>query len=362
MKSIEEDRLRALLAQACGKRVLVLGDCMLDQYLWGRATRISPEAPVLVVEQAATTYAPGGAGNAAANIAALGGEAILVSLVGEDRPGERLQDELERRGVCRQNLLPQLYRPTTIKTRIMAQGRQVLRVDREERTPVSAATAAALIEGFRRELARADAVLLSDYGKGLLIPAVVAAVVEGAQAAGRPVFANPKPSSIGCYVGLSLVSLNQVEAEAVTGLCLSGWGAVEQAGERLLQLCTAEAVIITLGERGLALFQAAGPSRHLPAVPLEVYDPCGCGDSAIAAAALARAAGADWEEAAVLANLAGAAKARKLGVAPVPPGDIAAVQALTRAGGPGSRPSPESDLPRDTRPGRAADLAVSQRD
>jgi rfaE bifunctional protein kinase chain/domain len=328
---IQRERLRALLGLFKGKRVLVLGDCMLDQYLWGSATRISPEAPVMVVEQVDTTYAAGGASNVAVNIVAMEGQATIVSVIGDDLMGEQLRRELEQRGVRHTGLVTHPGRPTTVKTRIIAHNQQVVRVDREDRSPIAGDVSAELVEKARAEIGSADAVLFSDYSKGVLSGEVVGAVLDLAKEAGIPAFANPKPSSIRHYAGVSLVSLNQSEAEAVTSLHLSDLANMDEAGARLLGACAAEAAVITLGGRGLALFEAGQPWRHLPVVPLEVYDPCGCGDSAIAAATLARAAQADWVEAAMLANMAGNAKVRKLGVVPVTRKEIENVWAMSSA-------------------------------
>jgi D-beta-D-heptose 7-phosphate kinase/D-beta-D-heptose 1-phosphate adenosyltransferase len=328
---MDRQRLSLLLNQFPGKRVLVVGDCMLDEYLWGRVNRISPEAPVMVVEQTETTYAAGGASNVAVNLVAMGASACIVAVVGEDPMGVRLRAELEARGVCHEGVVTDGARPTTVKTRVIAHNQQVVRVDREERAPISAAVAGRLVERVRAELGSVHAVVLSDYSKGVLTGDVVPEAIRLAREAGVPVFANPKPASIAHYEGLDLVSLNQSETEAVTGLGLADLRALEAAGERLVRLCAAEAAVVTLGNRGLALFERGRPWRHLPVIPLEVYDPCGCGDSAIAAATLARAAGADWVEAAALANLAGNAKVRKLGVVPVTRREIESVWAFSES-------------------------------
>jgi D-beta-D-heptose 7-phosphate kinase/D-beta-D-heptose 1-phosphate adenosyltransferase len=328
---MHRDRLRSLLDHFAGKHVLVVGDCMLDEYLWGRVNRISPEAPVMVVEQTNTTYAAGGASNVAVNIVAMDGRASIVAIVGEDGMGHRLREELERQGVRHEGIVADPGRPTTVKTRIIAHNQQVVRVDREERTAVSPAVAAAIVQKAEAALDDADVVVFSDYSKGVLTEEVVAEVVRMARRQGTPVFANPKPASMRHYRGMSLVTLNQTETEAVTGLDLTDLGELEKAGERLIRLCSADAAVVTLGGRGLALFEQDRPWRHLPVIPLEVYDPCGCGDSAIAAAALARAGGGDWVEAATLANLAGNAKVRKLGVVPVTRKEIESVWAVSDA-------------------------------
>jgi len=325
---LPRERLHGLLAGFAGRRVLVVGDCMLDEYVWGRAERISPEAPVMVVEQTDRTYAAGGASNVAVNLAALGGAAALVAVVGADEMGERLRGELEARGV-RADLVLDSERPTTLKTRILAHNQQVLRVDREHRAPLGAEAARRLSERALAALADAEAVLLSDYNKGVLAPAVVGELLGAAHSQGKPVFVNPKPAGLAGFRGATLIQLNQAEAEAAAGASLAEASAFQPAGERLLELCGAEAVVVTLGGRGLLLFRPGETWRHLEVAPLEVYDPCGCGDSAIAAATLARLAGGDWVEAASLANLAGNAKVRKRGVVPVTRGEIEHVWAAT---------------------------------
>ena len=323
------DRLQAVLRQFEGKHVIVVGDCMLDEYLWGRVNRISPEAPVMVVEHERTTFAAGGASNVAVNLVALGASASIVSVAGDDAMGGRLREELANHGVGSHGLVVQPGRPTTVKTRVLAHNQQVVRVDREDRTPVTPEVETAVLRNVGTALDEgADAVLFSDYTKGVLSERVVSAATALSRAAGKPVFGNPKPSSLSAYRGLDLVTLNQSETEAVTGLNLSGMEAIGEAGQRLLRFCQAETAIITLGGRGLALFESGQAWRHLPVLPLEVYDPCGCGDSAIAAAALARVVGSDWVEAATLANLAGSAKVRKRGVTPVTRDELWSVYAL----------------------------------
>jgi D-beta-D-heptose 7-phosphate kinase/D-beta-D-heptose 1-phosphate adenosyltransferase len=336
---IERDRLSALLNQFSGKRVLVIGDCMLDEYIWGRVNRISPEAPVMVVEQMETTFAAGGASNVAVNIVAMDGRASIVSVVGHDAMGEQLCAELARQGVSHAGVVVDASRPTTVKTRIVAHNQQVVRVDREHRTAIAPAVVSQMIERVRAELRNCNAILFSDYSKGVLTEDLVANVMDMARSASIPVFANPKPANIRQYRGLSLISLNQSEAEAVTGVNLSDLSVMNEAGSRLMHQCGVEAAVITLGGRGLALFEAGKDWRHLPVVPLEVYDPCGCGDSAIAAATLARSAGSNWVEAAVLANLAGNAKVRKLGVVPVTRKEIEGVWTMSHERNGGDSPN-----------------------
>jgi rfaE bifunctional protein kinase chain/domain len=253
----------------------------------------------------------------AVNLVAMGAEASIVAIVGDDPPGVRLRQELETQGVYHEGVVTHPNRPTTVKTRVMAHSQQILRVDREDRSPIAAEVADQLVERARKQLRDVDGVLFSDYSKGVLSERVVAGISGLARDAGLPAFANAKPVGLHQYQALTFVQLNQPETESVTGLCLSDLESVGTAGERLLERCGLEAAIITLGGRGLGVFERGRPWRHLPVVCAEVYDACGCGDTTIAAAALARIAGADWLEAATVANLAGNAKVRKLGVVPV---------------------------------------------
>src|SRR5688500_2847807 len=234
---MDKTRIRSILSGFRGRRILVIGDCMLDEYLWGKVTRISPEAPVQVVEQIENTYAAGGASNVAANIVAMDGVASIVAVVGIDAWGERLKNELERQGVRSGGLVADPGRPTTVKTRIMAHSQQVLRVDREDRQPLSEPVAAELIARVEQELREADAVLFSDYTKGVLTPNVISRVSAAAVAAWKPVFAHPQPSTLPHYQGLNYLQLNQSEAESATGLSLQDLSAVDDAGERLTEIC-----------------------------------------------------------------------------------------------------------------------------
>jgi D-beta-D-heptose 7-phosphate kinase/D-beta-D-heptose 1-phosphate adenosyltransferase len=330
---LEQTRLFGILERFRGKRVVVVGDCMLDEYLWGRVSRISPEAPVMVIEQERTTYALGGASNVAANIVAMDGRAAMIAVVGEDPMAERLRAELNRQGVRHDGLVALAGRPTTVKTRIIAHSQQVVRVDREDRRPVSADAEDRLLAAIRAALAEADALLFSDYSKGVLTERLVVTAAREARRAGRLVLANTKPASAGFYRGIDLVSVNQSEAEAITGLAIEDEASVALAGERLLARCGSGAAFITRGGHGVAVVEQGAPLYLVNGIPQEVYDVAGAGDSVIAAAALARLAGASWPEAAQVANYAGNAKVRKLGVVPVTRHDIETVWAHAQLNG-----------------------------
>jgi rfaE bifunctional protein kinase chain/domain len=319
---MELKRLDQLIQDFRRRRVLVVGDCMLDEYLWGRVSRISPEAPVMVVEQERTSHAAGGASNAAANLVALGAQAGICGVCGADPMADMLRAELARLGVDYAGVITDPGRPTTVKTRIIAHNQQIVRVDRETQAPISPAIEAALVEHMVREIPRADAVLFSDYNKGVLTERVVAEALAAARAARCPTLANIKPANISLFQGLDLVQVNQSEAEAITGLSLRDEAGLMEAGRWLLRRCCCQAAVITQGGHGLSLFEKEGAVHHIPAIEQEVYDVAGVGDSVIAAAALAVAFGAPWPAVGVLANCAGNAKVSKLGVVPVTADDL----------------------------------------
>ncbi|MBI3910432.1 MAG: hypothetical protein HY320_05795 [Armatimonadetes bacterium] len=333
--TLSQARFHGLLDAFARQRLLVVGDLILDQYIWGVAERISPEAPVMVVEQQRTTYAAGGAANVAANVVAMGGQASLIGVVGKDAMADRLETVLTGAGVADIVLLSAAERPTTVKTRILAGDRQVLRVDREERQPIDPTAAARLLAEVDARLADTDVLLLSDYSKGVLTANLIERLVEQARARGKPVVANPKPANLPYYSGLDLVSLNQSEAETSTGIRIQGEDDLYRTGLELLRRTEGEAVLVTLGGRGLAVFLRAGTAHHVAAFTQEVFDVCGAGDSVIAAAALARASGGDWVEVATVANLAGNAKVRKRLVVPVTRRDLESVWAHALVNGEG---------------------------
>ncbi len=322
---MERSQLERILASFEGRRVLVVGDCMLDEYVWGKVTRISPEAPVMVVEQERTSYAAGGASNVAANIVAMAGAASIVAVVGRDGMADRLREQLADVGVDHTGLVDVASRPTTVKTRVIAHNQQVVRVDREDRSALGEEVARRLVGAISERLAECEAVLFSDYSKGVLSEHVVSRTVAMARAKGLPVLANPKPASIDHYRGIDLVSVNQSEAEAVTGVAIADDAAAVRAGERLLERCGCGAAFVTRGAHGITVFERGSASIHVEGIPQEVFDVAGAGDSVVAAATLAHAGGAGWHEAATVANLAGNAKVRKLGVVPVARRDIEAV-------------------------------------
>ena len=318
------ERAKEILDSFANKQVLVVGDVMLDEYVWGRVSRVSPEAPVMIVDADSHTFVPGGAANVVNNVCALGASAVIVGIVGEDSAATTLKEKLAEEGANVAGLVAVRERPTTLKTRVIAhtqQGaQQVVRVDHERRDPISAEVQAALTAYLGPAIARCDALLLSDYQKGLLVHDLVAFVVKQGRAAGKVVTGNLKPKGIGTHCRLTLLTLNVFEAAEASGLLLgdgggSDTGTLHEAGRMLLRKSGTDNVLITRGAHGLSLFSADGGVFDLPAHPVEVFDGTGAGDTTITTLTLALAAGAAPQEAVTLANAAGAVVVRKLGVA-----------------------------------------------
>jgi D-beta-D-heptose 7-phosphate kinase/D-beta-D-heptose 1-phosphate adenosyltransferase len=312
---------REVLERAAGRRVLVVGDVMLDEYLHGSASRVSQEAPVLVVEYGGRSHGPGGAANAAANAASLGASATLAGVVGEDEAAGHLRAALAGLGV-HASLLADGARPTTTKTRVMARGQQVVRIDRESRVPLGEALGHELARLACEALSASSVCLLSDYGKGAVTHAVASAVIGRAAALGVPSVVDPKGADPAKYRGASLVKPNLDEARALLGRALDTDESLHEGGRLLLERAEAHAVLITRGAAGMDLFTRGSPPLHVPALAREVADVTGAGDTVAAVIAVALAAGAGLGDAARLAARAAAAAVGRLGAAPARPEDL----------------------------------------
>ena len=321
------DRLEALLG--CLPRVgsLVLGDAMVDEYIWGVAERISPEAPVMVLRRERVTQVPGGAANVVHGLRTLGARSGLVAVVGEDAAAGALRERLVELGCDPTVLLPDADRPTTVKTRVVAQTQQVVRIDTETRAPLSTAVAERVIAATDEALAGFDGLLLSDYDKGVLTPTVIAAVLRAAERRGVRVAVNAKPHHAARYRGADLVSVNRVEAEAITGVRPGDPVQAREAAQRLAEIAGCRHVLITLGGDGALLRCPDGECHHAHAVAVPVYDVAGAGDTTICTTHLALCAGASPAEAVELAMLAAAVVVRKVGVAAVDADEIRALAA-----------------------------------
>jgi D-glycero-beta-D-manno-heptose-7-phosphate kinase len=316
--------LRGIVSRFAGRRLVVWGDLMLDRYLWGRVDRISPEAPVPVVEIERETFSLGGAGNVAANLRALGAEAVLVGALGTDPDGDLLMEALAARGIETGRIAREPSRPTTVKTRVIAHSQQVVRTDREIRGDLDGAPGAALARALDEELARADGLIVSDYGKGVITAAGIEAALRAALRRGIHVSVDPKESHIDAYRGASILTPNQHEAGGVMGRRIVDEASLLAVGRGLLERVQAKAVLITRGADGMSLFEASGRVTHLPTAAREVYDVTGAGDTVVSVVALALAAGASFPDACQLANHAAGVVIREIGTATCSPEELLA--------------------------------------
>ncbi|HHV55701.1 MAG TPA: carbohydrate kinase [Firmicutes bacterium] len=317
---------RRLIQQLENRTVLVIGDVVADRYLVAHPERISREAPVLILRQEDEYVVPGGAGNTAHNLAALGARPILVSCIGEDAAGEALARSLEDCGVSTETLVRISDRPTFTKTRVLAGDRQavrqqVVRIDHGVSHPVDEAAARRLREFFLEALPRCEAVVFSDYGLGVLGDDLIREGLEKVRRAKVPSVADSRYRLL-AYVGVGCATPNQVESEQALGRVFQTEAEVEAGGFALLERLGSEALIMTRGALGMDLFRA-GERVHIPAVnPVDVFDVTGAGDTVTATLALALAAGAEWVTAASLANLAAGLVVRKMGTRTVTRGEL----------------------------------------
>lgn len=335
-------RLKRLLPRLRGKRIGVLGDMMLDRYLWGTATRLSPEAAVPVVDFVEENECLGGAGNVAANIASLGAKVEAFGVVGADEAGRAMQECLRQANIGGKGVIADAKRVTTVKTRIIARHQQVVRVDRERRDPLRQETKEKLLQLIFAALKRLEALVLSDYDKGLITDDFADRVLSAAHQLKVPVYVKPKTSRLYAYRGARAIVCNAKEAGFYVTRSLGDEKSFEEAGRALLAHFGCGAVLITQGEKGMSLFEESSTRHvHIPATSFEVtyarvgqagiergatgrqvFDVTGAGDTVLSVLALAATAGASLADAAVLANIAAGVVVGKLGTASVSPQEL----------------------------------------
>lgn len=304
--------------------MLVLGDVMLDRYVWGDVDRISPEAPIPVVRVNSQSTMPGGAGNVARNLASLGARVHMVSVVGDDAPASHLAQSIESWKISAAGLIRDGGRATTEKTRVIARGQQVVRYDREDDHPLSTEIEDRVIDAVRAQAADVRGAILEDYGKGVLSRRVIAESLAIFAERGVRVFVDPKEPPWDVFAGVELIKPNGREAEQVTGELARSDEEVARAAARVLEISGARTVAITRSEHGLTLLERGGDVVHVPATPRAVHDAAGAGDTAIAALSLARVADASWVEAATVANAAAGHVVSVRGTATVSPAELLA--------------------------------------
>jgi D-beta-D-heptose 7-phosphate kinase/D-beta-D-heptose 1-phosphate adenosyltransferase len=322
MERLTIEKLDALLERARGVRVLVVGDIMLDRYLRGAASRISPEAPVPVVRISEEWRALGGAANVAANVVTLGASCVLAGTVGRDAAADEVRDALRATGIGAEGVVEVAGRPTTVKTRIMARHHQVARYDHEVEHDLDEETTPRLAARVHELALAADAIVLEDYNKGVLVKAVIDAALAAAARGGRPVVVDPKSRGFFDYAGATVFKPNLIELEAALRTTVNAHDPAWLEETRRGLGC--QHLLVTLGEGGMVMLTAEGEYLRVPALARAVYDVSGAGDTVTAAVAVALAAGASPAEAAVLATHAAGIEVEKPGVATVTPEELRA--------------------------------------
>ena len=298
------------------KKIMVVGDLMLDKYIWGSVSRISPEAPVQIVNVQKETFSPGGAANVASNVAALGAETLLIGLVGKDQEARFLIRELKKRRIQTTGVLAYSKRKTTTKVRIMGKHQQLLRVDYEQKDNLEGVLRSKIISQLRKSVQKCDAAIISDYAKGIVNEAIVKELVKSKV----PTVIDPKPKNQSFYKGATLITPNHKEANEMTGHENQS-DQFMNAGRQLQKKLNAS-IIITRGERGMVVFEKKKNPFSIKAKQKEVFDVTGAGDTVTAVSALALASGATIQEAAIMANIAAGIKVGKLGTATVSPKEL----------------------------------------
>ena len=317
---LEANWVEPLLEKFQQCRVLVIGDLILDRFVWGRVERISPEAPVPVVLIEKESSHLGGAANVALNLSRLGGQAVLLGVLGEDVAGTELIANLEDSGIASQGLVMVPGRTTSVKTRVVAHHQQICRTDRECRDSLGSQVDEELLKRFQRALAGCHAVILSDYGKGVLAGSTARRLIQEARQAGVQVVVDPKFPDFSLYRQASVITPNSKEAISAAGP--TDGANMGQVAETLLQRSESDYVLITLGEDGMLLADREGSCHQIPASAREVYDVTGAGDTVVSVLALGLAAGASMLDAALLANCGAGLVVEKLGTASVDPNEI----------------------------------------
>ena len=302
MEAIPRKRLKHILDEFEKTRIMVLGDLMLDHFVWGRVDRISPEAPVPVVRVTEETQRLGGAANVAHNIRALGATPVLIGLVGEDPHGEILLEAIRGQAIPTGWIVADPDRRTTVKTRVVAHNQQVVRADWEDDGEVSEAVFEKLIDRIGDQLEEVQALIISDYGKGVVTARMLKRVLELARERALFVAVDPKESHFDLYRGVSLITPNQREAGQAFGRAITDEESLEMVGHGMMNRLKLGALLITRGERGMSLFESDGSLTHFDTVARTVYDVTGAGDTVIASFTAARTAGASLREAALISN------------------------------------------------------------
>jgi len=327
MKPQDINKLKELIKNFKDAKVLVVGDLILDEFMWGEVSRISPEAPVPVVWVKNESFMPGGASNVANNIRSLGAGVYLVGVIGDDDRGAILKGELAQKGINTDGVFVDVSRPTTLKTRVVAHHQQVVRIDKEKIDHIGGNMISKIIAYIENIMKDIDAVIIEDYGKGVITPSLLSKIVPAAKASRKIIAVDPKEEHFKYYRGISVITPNNHEAAKAVGFEIKDEATLKKAGQVLLDKIKCKIALITLGENGMAVFQKGKPMTHIPTVAQEVFDVSGAGDTVIASYTLSLASGLDPIQSAYIANYAAGIVVGKVGIAVVTPEEL-----LTRMG------------------------------
>lgn len=318
---LSSKRAQTLIEKFRRARILVVGDLIMDHFIWGKVRRISPEAPVPVVEVTSESIMLGGSANVVNNIHSLGGRSLVTGVIGSDGDGKKLVSILKDKGIPTDGLVVDHKRPTTIKTRVIAHNQQVVRFDREMRDKIGPEATARVLRYIKKAVKSSDIVVISDYAKGLITPYLMEETNSLCMDLGIPVAVDPKVEHLDYYKKVTIVTPNNLEASQASGVEIGDDESLHRAGEVLFGRLGCQALLITRGEHGMSLFEP-GSETHIPTVAQEVFDVSGAGDTVISTLALALASGASFREAAMLANFAAGVVVGKIGTATVTPEEL----------------------------------------
>lgn len=322
MHSLSGSRVEELMSRWAGKCIAVVGDLMLDRYFWGSVHRVSPEAPVPVVDVEHETFHLGGASNVANNLRSLGASPLMLGVIGNDNSGKLLMDIVAESGLSTDGIVADESRPTTVKTRIIGNNQHIARLDREVKTPIGDSVADRLVSVLQERKHELAGIILEDYNKGVITPALIRRVIAFASPLGIPVHVDPKFQNFFAYEGVTLFKPNRKETQDALGILLQSDEDVERAGRTLLERLQCDNVLITLGARGMMLFERSGVIASVATKARQVADVSGAGDTVIATIAAAVAGGAGMREAAALANFAAGVVCAEPGIVPIEPAPL----------------------------------------
>lgn len=322
MVSLTESRLQELLEKFKGKKIAVVGDLMVDRYYWGHVSRISPEAPVPVVEVVEEQVRLGGAANVANNIQTLGGEPMLVGLIGNDHPGHVFIEILKERNLPSKGIVTDPSRPTTIKTRVIAHAQHVVRIDNESKSECPEHIRHLIVDAVKYNIHELDAIIIEDYNKGVVTKEVIHELIAVARKYNKIITVDPKLNNFLEYKHVTVFKPNRREVEEAIGGRLKTQADVERAGKYLLEALEAENVLLTRGDEGMTLFESGGGIDNVPTQATNVQDVSGAGDTVISTLTMALASGATVREAATMANCAAGVVVGSVGIVPIQPAEL----------------------------------------